>query len=169
MEQVLPPNTASGAGFEATRVRQFTVFLENRVGRLMALLRALEEDQQYLHALSIEEAADAALVRIIVSDPERAKPSLKKRGFSLSVTEVLCVELPSGQNPLNVVCQALLTAELNMHYTYPMLKGINGPAVVVYVDDTTFASQLMLRKNFRMLSEGDLSQKTTGGNEYEPL
>jgi hypothetical protein len=42
MEQVLPPDTASGAGFESTRVRQFTVFLENKVGRLQALVRSFE-------------------------------------------------------------------------------------------------------------------------------
>jgi hypothetical protein len=159
MEAVLPPGTASGAGFELTRVRQFTVFLENRVGRLMALLRALEEDGQHLHALAIEESADAALVRLIVSDPEHAKPDLKRRGFSLSTTEVLCVELPVRNSmPLQAVCQALLAAELNLHYTYPMLKGISGPAVVVYVDDPTLACRLLLRKGFRVLSEGDLGR-----------
>jgi hypothetical protein len=160
MEEVLPPETASGAGFEVTRVRQFTVFLENRVGRLTALLRALDEAEQRVYALAIEESADAALVRLIVSDPESAKPFLKSRGFSLSTTEVLCVELPAkASNPLLMVCQCLLTAELNLHYTYPMLKGPSGPAVVVYVDDATFAAQIMIKKNFRLLSEGDLSVK----------
>ena len=173
MEQVLPPQTASGGGFELTRVRQFTVFLENRVGRLMALLRALEEDGQHLHALAIEESADAALVRIIVSDPEHAKPDLKRRGFSLSTTEVLCVELPLGDAmPLQAVCQALLAAELNLHYTYPMLKGITGPAVVVYVDDSTLACRLLFRKGFRVLSEADLSrtkQHDESGDDDEGL
>ena len=169
MEQVLPPQTASGGGFELTRVRQFTVFLENRVGRLMALLRALEEDGQHLHALAIEESADAALVRIIVSDPDRAKPDLKRRGFSLSTTEVLCVELPMQDSmPLQSVCQALLAAELNLHYTYPMLKGISGPAVVVYVDDSTLGCRLLFRKGFRILSEADLGRSPEEPHEDDP-
>ena len=160
MEQVVPPQTASGGGFELTRVRQFTVFLENRVGRLMALLRALEEDGQHLHALAIQESADAALVRLIVSEPNRAKPDLKRRGFSLSTTEVLCVELPMQDSmPLQAVCQAILAAELNLHYTYPMLKGLGGPAVVLYVDDSTLACRLLFRKGFRILSEADLGAK----------
>lgn len=168
MEQVLPPETASGGGFELTRVRQFTVFLENRVGRLMALLRALEEDGQHLHALAIEESADAALVRIIVSDPDRAKPNLKSRGFSLSTTEVLCVELPKNDAmPLQSVCQALLAAELNLHYTYPMLKGISGPAVVIYVDDSTLGCRLLFRKGFRILSEADLGHSKEDSQEDE--
>jgi hypothetical protein len=158
MEQVLPPDTANGAGFELTRVRQFTVFLENRVGRLMALLRALEEAEQHLYALAIEESADAALVRLIVSNPDRAKPFLKSKGFSLSVTEVLCVDLPRNmRNPLQAVCQCLLSAELNLHYTYPMIHGPSGPAVVIYADDATFAARQLVKRRFRILSEGDLA------------
>jgi hypothetical protein len=160
MEEVLPPDTASGAGFELTRVRQFTVFLENRVGRLTALLRALDEAEQRVYALAIEESADAALVRLIVSNPEQAKPYLKGHGFSLSTTEVLCVELPAkASNPLLMVCQCLLSAELNLHYTYPMLKGPTGPAVVVYTDDATFAAQILIKRQFRLISEGDLAAK----------
>ena len=60
MEEVLPPQTESGAGFESTRVRQFTIFLENRVGRLQTLVRALEESEARIVAMSIEESADSA-------------------------------------------------------------------------------------------------------------
>jgi hypothetical protein len=160
MEQVLPPQTASGAGFELTRVRQFTVFLENRVGRLLALLRALEEGQQKVYALAIEESADAALVRVIVSDPDNAKSFLKSQGFSISVTEVLCVAMPERQSrPLQALCSALLSAEISLHYTYPMMTTPLGPAVSVYTDDLTLAAQLLIKKGFRLISEGDLYAK----------
>jgi hypothetical protein len=160
MEQVLPPDTASGAGFEVTRVRQFTVFLENRVGRLLALLRALDEGEQKLYACAIEESADAALVRLIVSDPDNAKPYLKGLGFSVSVTEVLCVQMPVKQsNPLQALCTALLAAEISLHYTYPLMTTPLGPAVTVYTDDPTLAAQLLIKKGFRLISEGDLFVK----------
>ncbi|MBC7784001.1 MAG: acetolactate synthase [Burkholderiales bacterium] len=170
MEQVLPPSTASGAGFEATRVRQFTVFLENRVGRLMALLRALEETDQRIYGLSIEESADAALVRVIVSDPDAAKPFLKQKGFSLSVTEVLCLELPrEAKHPLQAICSCLLSGELNLHYTYPMHQGPTGPAIVVYVDDPTLAARILINRGFRILSEGDLRVNSPDGpDDFEP-
>ncbi|HEX8342802.1 MAG TPA: hypothetical protein VF624_18000 [Tepidisphaeraceae bacterium] len=165
MEQVLPPETAHGSGFEATRVRQFTVFLENRVGRLMALLRALEEAEQRLYALAIEESADAALVRLIVSDPDHAKPFLKSKGFSLSVTEVLCVVMPRDmKNPLQAVCQCLLSAELNLHYTYPMIQGPTGPAIVIYADDATFAARQLHKHRFQILSEADLYAPADGSD-----
>ena len=84
MEEVLPPQTQSGAGFELTRIRQFTVFLENRVGRLQGLLRAFEESAGKICGLSIEESADSALVRIICSEPELGRQALQQANFSFS-------------------------------------------------------------------------------------
>ena len=158
MEEVLPPQTQHGAGFELTRVRQFTVFLENRVGRLQMLMRCIEEGDR-IAALSIEESADAALVRVICADPEFGRDALRQAGFSFSESEVLAVELPSvlrSRNPLIAICSALLAAEINIHYVYPLLVRPAGPAVVLYVDDPTLAAQLLIRKGFTLLGESDL-------------
>src|SRR5687768_5063801 len=73
MEEVLPPQTMDGAGFEPTRVRQYTVFLENKVGRLQTLVRALEQTSSKIVAMSIHESADSALVRLICSDPDESR------------------------------------------------------------------------------------------------
>jgi hypothetical protein len=94
MEEVLPPQTMFGAGFEPPRVRQFTVFLENRVGRLQTLVRSLEAGTGKIVALSIQENADTALVRLICSDPDDSKIILKSADFSFSESELLVVELP---------------------------------------------------------------------------
>jgi hypothetical protein len=159
MEEVLPPQTQHGAGFELTRVRQFTVFLENRVGRLTMLMRSLEEGDR-VAAMSIEESADAALVRVICSDPEEGRGKLRQSGFSFSESEVLAVELPTAQRsskqPLIAICSALLAAEINIHYVYPLLVRPRGPALVLYVDDPTLAAQLLIRKGFVLLGESDL-------------
>lgn len=160
MEEVLPPQTQHGAGFELTRVRQFTVFLENRVGRLTMLMRSLEEGDR-VAAMSIEESADAALVRVICSDPEEGRRKLRQSGFSFSESEVLAVELPSSmrsKQPLIAICTALLAAEINIHYVYPLLVRPGGPAVVLYLDDPTLAAQILIRKGFVLLGEGDLKK-----------
>ncbi|MCS7034847.1 MAG: acetolactate synthase [Phycisphaerae bacterium] len=159
MEEVLPPQTMAGAGFESTRVRQFTIFLENRVGRLMLLVRALEQNVGRIIALSIEESADSALVRLICSDSDAGRDALKAEGFSFSESEVLAVELPRSAHPLEATCHALLAAELNIHYAYPLLVGPgNRPAIALYVDDPTLAAQLLIRKGFRLLGESDLKK-----------
>ena len=157
MEEVLPPQTQHGAGFELTRVRQFTVFLENRVGRLQGLLRAFEEQAGKICGLSIEESADSALVRIICSDPELGRDALHKGGFSFAESELLAVELPrKSKQPLMAICAALLTAEINIHYAYPLLQRPHGPTLALYVEDPTLAAQLLIRKGFTLVGESDL-------------
>jgi hypothetical protein len=157
MEEVVPPPTQEGAGFERTRVCQFTIFLENRVGRLSSLVRALEERVGRISALSIEESADAALVRVICADPDQGRRVLREGGFSFSETDVLAVELPANRrHPLLTLCTALLSAEINIRYFYPLLFRPHGPAIAMYVDDPTLAAQIMIRKGFTILSENDL-------------
>jgi hypothetical protein len=157
MEEVLPPQTQEGAGFERTRVPQFTIFLENRVGRLNSLVRLLEQYVGVINALSIEESADSALVRVICSNPDGGRAALKEAGFSFSETDVLAVELPRGsQKPLASICTALLSAEINIHYVYPMLIRPRGPALALYVDDPTLAAQILIRKGFVLIGESDL-------------
>jgi hypothetical protein len=161
MEEVLPPQTDTGAGFESTRVRQFTVFLENRVGRLQTLVRAIEEAAGKICGLSIEESADSALARIICSDPDASREAIQAAGFAFSESDLLAVELPKRtRHSLSSVCSALLAAEINIHYVYPLLVRPRGPAVALYVEDPTLAAQLLLRKGFTLLAESDLRRKS---------
>ena len=157
MEEVLPPQTASGAGFELTRIRQFTVFLENRVGRLQNLLRSFEEHAGKICGLSIEESADSALIRVICSEPDLGRDALRAGGFSFSESDLLAVELPrKTRHPLIAICTALLAAEINIHYCYPLLHRPHGPALALYVEDPTLAAQLLIRKGFTLIGESDL-------------
>ena len=149
------PSTARGSSGRA--FPQFTIFLENRVGRLSGLLRALEENVGTINALSIEESADSALVRLVCADPDEGRAALRNGGFSFSESEVLAVELPAkSRQPLLSICTALLSAEINIHYAYPMLARPRGPAIVLYVDDPTLAAQILIRKGYVIIGESDL-------------
>ncbi len=162
MEEVLPPATESGSGFESTRVLQFTVFLENKVGRLQMLLRALEEDGGKIAAISVEESSDATLVRLICSTPDAARDALQREGFSFSESDLIAVELPRrSKHPLIDVCAAMLAAEINIHYSYPLLLRPRGPVLALYVDDPTLAAQLLIKKGFTLIGESDLRGKST--------
>jgi hypothetical protein len=162
MEEVLPPQTESGAGFESTRVRQFTIFLDNRVGRLQMLVRSLEESSGRIVALSIEESADSSLVRMICADPDSSRPVLQEHGFSFTESDLLAVELPRrNKQPLIAICTALLTAEINIHYAYPLLIRPRGPALALYVEDPTLAAQLLIRKGFTLIGESDLKGESS--------
>ncbi len=157
MEELLPPQTENGNGFEPTRIRQFTIFLQNKVGRLQQLVRAFEEQSAKIVALSIEESGDAALVRIICSDPDLGKEVLEEHGFPYGETDLLAVELPKNtKQPLIAICSAMLSAEINIHYAYPLLLRPHGPTLALYCDEPTLAAQIMIRKGFKLIGESDL-------------
>ncbi len=158
MEDLLPPLTEDGTGFESPRVRQFTVFLENKVGKLQTLVRSLEKGVGQIVALSIEESGDAALVRLICAHPEFGRELLRTGNFSFNECELLCVELPRDtQQPLLRICSALLFAEINVHYAYPLLSRPHGPTLALYVEDPTLAARILIKKGFRLIAESDLA------------
>ena len=103
-------------------MRQFTIFLENRVGRLRGLLQCVEESAGKICAMSIEESADCALIRIICSEPDQGREALKNGGNSPSANpELLAVELPkpATRQPADcAICTALIAAEINIHSAY---------------------------------------------------
>jgi len=159
MEDLLPPQTAHGSGFESTRVRQFTIFLESKVGRLQMLLRSFEQGVGKIVAISIEESGDAALVRLICAHPEFGRELLQTAGFGFSESDMIAVELPENvTQPLVVVCSALLAAEINIHYAYPLLTRPRGPAMALYTDDPTLAAQLLIKKGFTLVGQSDLDK-----------
>jgi len=159
MEQSVLPETAHGGGFESPRVRQFTVFLENKVGRLQMLVRSLEQGVGKIVALSIEESGDAALVRMICAEHDFGRELLETAKFAFSESELLAVELPkNSRQPLLSVCSALLAAEINIHYAYPLLSRPHGPTIALYVDDITLSAQLLIKKGFNLVSQHDLEK-----------
>jgi hypothetical protein len=157
MEQVLPPQTERGAGFEPPRVRQLTVFLENRVGRLQNLLQALEAAEHPIRALSIEESGEATLVRLICADAESARKTLAEKNFPFGEIDLIAVQLPKrNPQPLTAICSVILSAEINIHYLYPFLFGPRGSALALYVDDPVLACQLLIKKGFTLIGGSDL-------------
>jgi hypothetical protein len=107
--------------------------------------------------MSIHEAADSALVRLICSDPDESREILKFGNFAFSESELLAVELPKKtKQPMIDICSALLAAEINIHYAYPLLLRPRGPSLALYVDDPTLGARLLIRKGFTLIGESDL-------------
>jgi len=155
MSQVLPQETTEG--YAPPSVRQFSVFLENKVGRLYHLVRAFDEAPDvHLCAFSVHESSDYAVVRMIPNNSDAARVQLRRDGLSFSELDLLVVELSEGHT-LTSMCLHLLAAELNIHFAYPLLLRPDGaPSIALAVDDPTLAGQILRRKHFRLLGEGDL-------------
>jgi hypothetical protein len=139
-------------------IRQFTVFLENRVGQLLEVVRRFENSRVRIVALSINDSAECAFVRFLLSQPEQGREILERAGLALIESDLIGVELPAGNQPLLQVCTALLQAEVNIIQAYPLLVRPHGrPAVALMVDNIEMGMETLASKGFTMITEGDLS------------
>lgn len=137
-------------------VRQLSVFLDDRVGALHRLFQSFEHSTIKILALSVVHAIDCAIVRLIVDDADSAVRILKDKKFPYSETELIVVEMPHGHG-LRSICSALLSAEINIEYVYPLLVRPTGrAALAIHTDNLETATVVLKRRNCTLLSEDDL-------------
>jgi hypothetical protein len=138
-------------------IRQFTVFLENRVGQLLEVVRRFENSRVRIVALSIADSAECAFVRFLLSHPEQGREILERAGLAMIESDLIGVELPNDKQPLLRVCTALLQAEVNIIQAYPLIVRPHGnPAVALMVDNLEMGLETLAHKGFTMLTEADL-------------
>ncbi len=153
----------TGSGLAVVRgrnypsIRQFTVFLENRVGQLLEVVRRFEGTTVKIVALSITDAAECAFVRFLLSHPEEGREVLERAGLAIIESDLIGVELPEVAQPLLQICTALLQAEVNIVQAYPLLVRPRGrPAVALMVDNIDIGLETLAAKGFAMITEADL-------------
>lgn len=139
-------------------VRQFSVFIENRVGRLFDLVALLTAHNVHIMAMTTIDTTDTALDRFIVDDPESARVLLQDHGFAFTECDVLAVEFGDSQQMKHIL-GALLAVEVNIHYTYPFIVRPEGKhAIVLSVEDIDLASQSLNTRGFKTLTQRDISR-----------
>ena len=155
MSQMVPAETTHG--YTPPSVSQFSVFLENKVGRLLELVRLFDEDPLvHLCSISVLESSDHAVVRLIANNADRAAELFRQARIPCAVLDLLVVELDEPDS-FSSLCLNLLRAELNIRFAYPLLLARDGqPLIALAVDDHILAGQILRRKNFRLLGEADL-------------
>jgi hypothetical protein len=158
-------DAGSGAGTFTRRgrnypaIRQFTVFLENRVGQLLEVIRRFEGSKVRIVALSISDAAECAFVRFLLSHPEEGREILERAGLAIIESDLIGVDLPEGSHALLGICTALLQAEVNIIQAYPLLVRPRGrAAVALMVDNIEMGLETLASKGFTMITEADLQE-----------
>ncbi len=144
-------------GYATPCVRQFSVFLENKVGRLLELVESFSDEAAcQLCAINVHEASDHAVVRLLPNASGIARDLLRKHEYPFAEKDLIVVELTPGHT-LHSLCRHLLAAELNIQFAYPVMLRPNGaPTIALSVDDLILAGQVLRKKGFRLLGEGDL-------------
>jgi hypothetical protein len=151
------PETTSKMG--GPLVKQFSVFLPNKVGAMLDIVKVLNTHNTHVVALSVSESTDSAIARIIVSDPERVEKLFQQKNVAFGVCEVVVVEIREVATQLVKLLAALFMAEVNVHFTYPLLTRPRGfAALALHVDDTECASSVLMGEGFKILSQSDISR-----------
>ena len=151
------PETTSKIG--GPQVRQFSVFLPNKVGAMLDIVKLLNTHSTHVVALSVSESTDSAIARLIVSDPDRVEILFRENEIAFGVCDLMVVELREVATQLIKLLAALLMAEVNVHFSYPLLTHPNGrAALAMYVDDAECATSVLLGEGFRLLSQTDISR-----------
>ena len=141
------------------RVTQFSVFLPNKVGALLHIVRLLNEHHVDVLAVNVQDSADSAIVRIVVSDPETVQTSFLERAVAFSVCELVIVELREGANELGRLLAALLAAECNIFGSYALLTRPRGrTALALHVEDNECAVSVLQSEQFTILGQSDISR-----------
>jgi hypothetical protein len=150
--------SATATAREPERVRQFSVFTANRLGRLRDLISVLGSQEVHVLALSILDASDCSIIRFVTDDPDKARRLLQANDFPFTESELLAVELDSSVD-LPRVMSALLEAEVNVNYLYSFIPHPRDKSILALsMEDLDIAEKILTRHQFRLLRQADISR-----------
>ena len=139
------------------KVKQISVFLENKSGRLLDVTRVLAGRGINIRALSIAETADYGVLRLIADNPEKARSELEQAGFAVSETDVLAVEIADVPGGLVGALEPLNAAGINVEYLYSFVEKSGESAIVVFrVEDIDGAVRALQSAGFEILKGEDV-------------
>lgn len=142
---------------EGTLPIQFSVMLQNRAGALSALVRLLRSSKVEVIGLSVQDARDATLVRMIVSDPDKATQLFLEKGISHTNSQMVVIALKESASDLPHLLDTLKAAETNLDFTYTLLvHPHNNSLIAMHLEDAAFAASVLTKAGFRVYYEEDL-------------
>jgi len=152
----LPQTTSKRDG---PLVKQFSVFLPNKVGAMLDVLKLLNAHDYHVMAMSVSESTDSAIARVMVSDPDGVEKLFRQNNIAFGMCEVVVVEMREVATELSKLFATLFMGEVNVHFTYPLLMRPRGQAALaLHVDDNDCAISVLTGAGFHMLSQTDISR-----------
>lgn len=136
-------------------IKQISVFVENKPGRLAEITGVLAEGGISIRAFSIADTTDFGILRLIVSDTQKAASVLKEAGVAVSITEVVGISIPDVTGAFAKVVKLLADAGENVEYAYAFLTPEEGHAYVIFrVNNNEKASQYLAESGIEVIDEG---------------
>ena len=137
-------------------VHQLSVFVENKSGTLLKVLKLLKEGNIQLIASTISDTVEYGIYRIICSNPQKAFEILKDAGITVNISEVFAITLDNTPGQAADAIQSFTEAGIGISYLYSFLLG--GKGILIFrTDDNEQAREIILQKNLKYVQEKDLS------------
>ena len=137
-------------------LNQISVFLENRTGRLDEVLETLKVNNINILSLSLADTSDYGLLRMIVSDSEKCKESLKEAGFSAHLTPVIAVKLSHQVGQLQSILAEIDKAGMNIEYMYALATGNNDASIVIRTADVESTAKVLENMGVELVRNSEL-------------
>jgi hypothetical protein len=140
-------------------IKQISLFLENKPGRMAMVAKTLSDAGVNIRALTIAEAGDFGIIRMVVDDTEKGYRVLRDKGFTVSETDVLAVELKDVPGGLYEVANTLGMNNINVDYAYAFVTAKAERAMLILrVDDITRAAQVLSAAGMRIVTKEEIQR-----------
>ena len=137
-------------------VKQISVFLENKSGRLAEVLGSLGEKNIKINALTIADTSEYGILRLIVNDFQGAVETLKEKGFTVNITDVLAISTPNQAGSFAKVLKTLADENISVEYMYAFKWGTNA-SIILRPEIVDLALHVLNKHKFALLSSNDLA------------
>ena len=141
------------------KIRQLSLFLENRPGQLRLPCKILGEAGVDVLTMSLADTQQFGILRLVVKDWEKAKKVLEAQGVVVNVTEVLAVDVPDKPGGLAQILEGFEKAELGIEYMYPFARG-KAATLLFRVEDPDEAERILTTHGVRLVPAAELLART---------
>jgi hypothetical protein len=139
-------------------IKQISVFVENRPGRLARITQTIAEAGMDIRAISVSDTTDFGILRLIVDDPQIVCRKLEAEGFTASLTDVLIVGLEDAPGALAKVARLLADAKINVEYLYAFIsKSDHHAYVILKIEDMRSGMDVLKESGVRLLTQEEIA------------
>jgi hypothetical protein len=138
-------------------VKQLSVFIENRRGRLGEVLRVLKDNDVNILSMSLADTTEYGLLRLIVNNPEKGRDVLLEAGFSSMLTDILIVKVPHVAGALQSILSLIADNEIDIEYMYGLSVEANDATIVVKTNALEEACRVLKDNNIGTMTPEEIS------------
>lgn len=138
-------------------IKQISAYIENKKGKMAEVVGQIAKENINIRAMSVADSTDFGILRLIVSEPDKAKDIIAKDTL-VKENNVVAVKMSDSKGALYDILEALDEADINLDYSYASLSPKEHTAFVIFrVDDVENSEKILKQKGFELLEESDLN------------